>query len=949
VTDELGETSTATIDITVVANAAPVAVAEADVTEGFAPLTVNFTGDNSSDAEGAVSYEWDFGTGITSTDANPSYTFSASGSYEVTLTVTDELGETNTASINITVIDNAPPVAVANANVTTGSTPLTVNFSGDGSSDPEGTISYLWNFGNGFTSTQPNPTFTFNQEGTYMVSLTVTDDLGLEDTDEIQITVGSVVVIPDDPEFELRVNAGGPALSHEGKDFVADTYFVGGKSYTNSSAQVPALYQTERSSSPKVFDYVVPVPNGTYQVTLHFAEIYWGANGGAAQAAGSRVFDVAIEGDLVLNNLNINSEVGPQTPLLETFEVEVTDGELNMNFSSLASVGGSDQPKLSAFEIIREKVNLAPVAVASASASSGTAPLTVNFTGDTSSDAEGAVSYLWNFGTGDTSTSANPSYTFTSAGNYTVSLTVTDEGGLSDTALLEIEIEEPVVVIPDDPEFELRVNAGGPALSHEGKDFVADTYFIGGQAYSNSSADVPVLFQTERSAPSKVFDYAIPLPNGSYQVILHFAEIYWGANAGGAGGTGKRTFDVSIENDLLINDLDLNAEVGSQTVLTESFTVTVADGELNMNFSSLDGVNQPKLSAFEIVGQQTEPDFSLYLNTGSAQDVSFEGKTFIGDVNLPVYYDSDHTYVNTAASDEPLYQTERGPDDGLKPLSMSIEVPNGVYTVSTYHNELFFTGGAGNRVFDILIEGELVKDDLDLFLETGNQPLKLTFENIIVNDGQLNIDFPVSANRPTISGLAIEGFNAAGSRVKASGKPMLVASPMEGEGPLMVSFSGDLLGTADPELSYFWDFGDGNASKVKNPVHTYETPGEYDVKVRVSKYGIPLHTETIPISVWDGLANKETEEVDESNFDIRMYPNPAATYVNLSIDHETERIAEVRIFDLRGRLVNIFQPADEASGRHFEVPVKNLAAGVYFVSTITETGARNLQRLIVVH
>jgi len=614
-------------------------------------------------------------------------------------------------------------------------------------------------------------------------------------------------------------------------------------------------------------------------------------------------------------------------------------------------VGGSNQPKLSAFEIVGEQENEAPVAVATASASSGVSPLTVNFTGDDSSDAEGAVSYLWDFGTGDTSTAANPVYTFTGAGTYEVSLTVTDEAGMTDTAVLEIEVEEPVV-IPDDPLFELRVNAGGPALSHEGRDFVADTYFIEGKAYTNSNAEVPALYQSERSSPSKVFDYAVPVPNGTYQVTLHFAEIYWGATGGGPEGTRNRAFDVTLEGELVLDDLDINAEVGPETLLIETFEVEVTDGELNMNFtslSSLGGADQPKLSAFEIIGQQNDPDFTLYLNTGSADDVSFEGKTFIGDINLPEYYDSDHTFTNTAASEEPLYQSERGSADGLLPLSLAVSVPNGTYTVSTYHNELFFEGGAGNRVFDILIEGELVKDDLDLFLESENNPVKLTFENIVVSDGELNLDFPVSANRPTLSGLAIEGFSSAGARVKAVSTPMLVASPMEGEGPLLVSFSGDLLGTADPELSYYWNFGDGNVSKEKNPKHTFAEAGDYEVEVGISKFGIPLLTETISISVWNELADLEAEEAEESPIDVRMYPNPASTFVNLSIDHETERIAEVRIFDLRGRLVDIYEPGDEISSKTYEIPVNDLAAGVYFVSTVTHTGARDMQRLIVVH
>ncbi|WP_162419622.1 malectin domain-containing carbohydrate-binding protein, partial [Cyclobacterium roseum] len=193
-----------------------------------------------------------------------------------------------------------------------------------------------------------------------------------------------------------------------------------GQSYTNSSATVPALYQTERSSPAQVFDYAVPVANGTYQVILHFAEIYWGANAGGAGGTGKRVFDVSLEGEQVLDGLDINAEVGAQTVLTQSFELTVTDGELNMNFTSL---GGVNQPKLSAFEILG--TNEPPVAEASADKTSGTAPLTVNFTGENSSDAEGAVSYFWEFGTGATSTEANPAYTFTEAGDYEVTLTVT--------------------------------------------------------------------------------------------------------------------------------------------------------------------------------------------------------------------------------------------------------------------------------------------------------------------------------------------------------------------------------------------------------------------------------------------------------------------------------------------------------------------------------------------
>lgn len=85
-------------------NQLPVAVADADVTSGKAPLVVAFDSSASSDPEGgALSYSWDFMDGNFSTEANPSHTFTETGTYQVTLTVTDDQGATASDTITITV------------------------------------------------------------------------------------------------------------------------------------------------------------------------------------------------------------------------------------------------------------------------------------------------------------------------------------------------------------------------------------------------------------------------------------------------------------------------------------------------------------------------------------------------------------------------------------------------------------------------------------------------------------------------------------------------------------------------------------------------------------------------------------------------------------------------------------------------------------------------------
>ena len=89
---------------------------------------------------------------------------------------------------------NRPPVAAISADKTSGTSPLTVNFSSSGSGDPDGSISYDWNFGDGSSnSTSANPSHTFTSTGTkgFTVKLTVKDDQGLTDSKTIVISVNN--------------------------------------------------------------------------------------------------------------------------------------------------------------------------------------------------------------------------------------------------------------------------------------------------------------------------------------------------------------------------------------------------------------------------------------------------------------------------------------------------------------------------------------------------------------------------------------------------------------------------------------------------------------------------------------------------------------------------------------------------------------------------------------
>ncbi|MCK5171091.1 MAG: PKD domain-containing protein [Bacteroidales bacterium] len=128
-------------------------------------------------------YLWDFGDTNTSTDENPTHTFTADGSYTVTLTATNADGEDVASE---TIVVGALPVSAftfSPATIVVGDEITFTNTTTDGDT-------YLWDFGDGNTSTEENPTHIFTEDDSYTVTLTATNAFGENVATEI-ITVGS--------------------------------------------------------------------------------------------------------------------------------------------------------------------------------------------------------------------------------------------------------------------------------------------------------------------------------------------------------------------------------------------------------------------------------------------------------------------------------------------------------------------------------------------------------------------------------------------------------------------------------------------------------------------------------------------------------------------------------------------------------------------------------------
>lgn len=147
------------------ASAGPIASFSPSAVSGAAPLSVTFTNTSTN----ATSYTWSFDDGTSSTVTSPTHTFTAMGSYEVTLVASDG-SSSRLANTTITVAAPAP-VASFTVSASSGHAPLSVRF-GNRSRNAS---SYLWSFGDSSASSiEASPTHTFAKAGTFTVTLTAT-------------------------------------------------------------------------------------------------------------------------------------------------------------------------------------------------------------------------------------------------------------------------------------------------------------------------------------------------------------------------------------------------------------------------------------------------------------------------------------------------------------------------------------------------------------------------------------------------------------------------------------------------------------------------------------------------------------------------------------------------------------------------------------------------------
>ncbi len=465
VTDGVGLSDSDTLTVTVIDVTPPLVEAGADqiVSED---ISTTFNGGGSSDNVGIVSYQWNFGDGGTGNGIIVSHTYSNPGTYIVTLMVDDAAGNGPVSdTLTVKVVDTTPPVADAGPNQTVNED-TSATFDGSGSSDDEGIVSYQWDFGDGGTASGITVSHIYSDPGTYTVTLTVTDVVGLSDTDTLTVTVLDVTPPIADAGPDQAVNEDTPVTfnGNGSSDNVGIVSYAWdfGDGGTASGITVSHTY-----SNPGTYTVTLTVNdaagNGPVSDTLTLTVL--DATPPVAEAGPNQTVDE--DTSATFNGGGSSDNVG-----IVSYQWDFGDGGTGsgITVNHIYSNAGTYTVTLT----VRDAVGLSDSDTLTVTALDTTPPVaeagpdkivnkdvSVTFNGGGSSDNIGIVSYQWDFGDGGTGNGITASHTYSNPGTYTVTLSVDDAAGngpVSDTLIVIVDATPPVADAGPDQ----KINAGIP-------------------------------------------------------------------------------------------------------------------------------------------------------------------------------------------------------------------------------------------------------------------------------------------------------------------------------------------------------------------------------------------------------------------------------------------------------------------------------------------------------
>ena len=809
-----------------------------------APHTVSFTNLSS----GGTGYSWDFGDGNTSTVRNPTHTYTTTGIFTVTLIVTNANGCSDTLQKPGFVQILPPDVAINNLPVSA-CAPLTWTFTSTiNSVDP--VVSYQWDFGDGSTSSLPNPVHTFSA-GTYTIQLVITTAGGCTDTATVSPgiiasikPVANFVANPTDVCAHIPVS-----FTDLSTGAITSWRWLFGDGGTSADQNPIHVYE-----DTGYFDVTLIVCNSGCCDTIKFIK-YIHINPPIAafttlfncSKPKERVFtDQSIGADEWNWNFGDGNTSTQQSPVHTYADTGIyTITLLVKNYTT-----GCEYVTTQTLRVVFEKANF------TASDTIICKNNAVNFNA-VNNFAPNVISYQWLFGDGASGSGINPVHIYTLSGKYTVQLIVTDILGCKDTLI------KPLYIQVDGPTANFTPGVSGScllsAITFTDNSTGDGTHPITSWIWNYGDGIIDTL-----TAPPFQHTYAAP---GTYTVTLKVIDTKGCADSianASALIISKPVADLSTTDTLSCPTKPINF-INKSTGPGLIYNWNFGDGNTSTSINpvhsyAVDGIYTIKLHITDQYGCKDSVTYPNYVTIVSPHS-GFTMSDSLGTCP-PLFISFTNTSQNFTAVNWDF-------GDGT---STQTDNPSHFYNIpGIYFAKLTITGPGGCT--DVMQKKITVRGPLGTFTYgpiNGCKPLTVNFSANTIdrlsfiwdfNDGTTNstTDSIVSYTY-TIPGIYVPKMilvDPNGCVVPITGPDTIIVNGINANFGFInntycdaasISFSDSSISN-DLITNYAWDFGDGNTSSLQNPVHFYTAPGLYFPQLIVTTQSGCKDTAQSPASV----------------------------------------------------------------------------------------------------
>ena len=793
VTDDDGATDSMTFYITVL-NRDPVAKIDLSATHINASESVGFDASNSYDLDGYITnYTWIFDGGVKEYGVKTTHQFGAqNGSQAIKLVVVDDDGAVSSADTTVRV-GNLKPVAVAGLDDVV-DTYVNLTFDGSKSYDPDGSIQgYTWNFGDGTLSNNAVDIHSWTENGTYNVTLLVTDNDGASSLASLKITV---LNRPPEAFFPDIIVASYQNASLNGsRCFDLDGYIV---NFTWSLGGGRYLYGPEVTAMwtrAGTYEIMLSVRDNDGATATHFFNV---SVTNSAPKAGfgytpptpteleTVTFDAGTSTDLdgMITGYNWNFGDGNSGSGVITEHAYLANGTYRVTLIVMDDDGGTDS---FVQNLTVSKYNAPPVPSFLYSPLEPTTTDYVQFDASASYDtAPGQLRrYEWSWGDGTTNSMLSmprTSHRFMVAGTFSVTLTVTDDLGAKGRMSADITVtpgvnHPPIAVIYPSAiaqESGKGLNFDGSA-SYDTDGTVANyswDFGDGGRAYF---AIVSHTFVLPDLSPR---DFTVTLTVTDDQGTSSSAQVTVSITPAVPPNARPKAVLTAAPTTVFTNQLVRFSSAGSYdpdgTIPQDGYSWSFGDGELG--------------NGMEVFHRYLKPGIYVVLltvkddrrATGSATETIYV-------MNIPP-------------------QARAGQDI----MTITLE-------------KVWFSGAASSDT-----DGEVVHYSWDF--GDGTQAAGALVSHVFQHSGlylaRLIVTDDSGATNATLINVSVENRLPVAALVGSN------ASQFEGD-PLM--FDGSRSADSDGRIvQFFWDFGDGKTDNGSLISHIFATYGTYNVKLTVT-------------------------------------------------------------------------------------------------------------------